>query len=420
MFVYSGGITSAALISGGTLDLMVGGSASGAITFAGTGGRLQIDDTVMPGNTIFGLLPGDTFYLSAVPFDSGGSADLLAGNVLQITEGGHHYDLQLDPSQDFSSKLFELNAVSSGGTLVTEENIPCYCAGTLILTDLGEVEVERLAIGDNLITADGAARPIRWIGKRSYAGRFARGSHVLPICIKAGALDLDQPHRDLWISDRSDVAFIGSFEHAPNVDAVRWLVHEIMPLVWRKAPEIQCLIIGSGLSDELHRELTRPGIDLLGRVDDLAAVLQRIRLTVAPLRFGAGLKDKVLRSLAAGLPCIGTPEAFSGMRALPAAITNLCQRETASELAAAIVRLHRDESTNAACAQIGVSYISAFYSRSRIDELMREIARPALDRHRAARPTPDGKVLNFGERPRYQEGAAATDAEQRDRRIQFK
>jgi len=43
-------------------------------------------------------------------------------------------------------------------------------------------------------------RPIRWIGKRSYAGRFARGSHVLPICIKADALDVDQPRRDLWIS----------------------------------------------------------------------------------------------------------------------------------------------------------------------------------------------------------------------------
>ena len=53
------------------------------------------------------------------------------------------------------------------------------------------------------------------------------------------------------------------------------------------------MIVGSGRSDDLRRELARPGIDVLGRVDDLAAVLERIRLTVAPLRFGAGLKDKV-------------------------------------------------------------------------------------------------------------------------------
>jgi Hint domain/Bacterial Ig-like domain len=81
-----------------------------------------------------------------------------------------------------------------------EVDTPCYCAGTLILTDRGEVAVEMLAIGDNVITADGSIRLIRWIGRRSYAGRFARGSHVLPICIKAGALDVDQPRRDLWIS----------------------------------------------------------------------------------------------------------------------------------------------------------------------------------------------------------------------------
>jgi glycosyltransferase involved in cell wall biosynthesis len=221
-------------------------------------------------------------------------------------------------------------------------------------------------------------------------------------------------------ANRSGVAFIGSFEHAPNVDAARWLVHEIMPLGWRKTPEIRCLIVGSGLSDDLRRDLTRPGIDVLGRVDDLASVFERIRLTVAPLRFGAGLKDKVLRSLAAGLPCIATPEAFSGMQALPAAITNMCQGKTASDLAAAIVRLHRQQSANTACAQTGVSYIGEFYNQLRINDLMQEITRPALDRHRAARPKPDCKVLNFGERSRHQEGAAATNAEQHDYRIQFK
>ena len=206
----------------------------------------------------------------------------------------------------------------------------------------------------------------------------------------------------------------------PNVDAARWLVSEIMPLVWRKAPEIQCLIVGSDLSDELRRELARPGVDVLGRVDHLAAVFERIRLTVAPLRFGAGLKDKVLRSMAAGLPCVGTAEAFRGMHALPAAITNMCQRETASELAAAIVRMHRDENANADCAEVGLSYVGEVYNVSRIDNLMRDIARPALERRRAARPKPDCRILNFGERPRYMEDTATTDAGPRDRRIQFK
>jgi hypothetical protein len=78
---------------------------------------------------------------------------------------------------------------------------PCYCRGTLIATENGEVPVEQLRIGDRVITRSAPARPIRWIGRRSYAGRFALGQReILPICIKRNALDHDVARRDLWIS----------------------------------------------------------------------------------------------------------------------------------------------------------------------------------------------------------------------------
>src|SRR6185312_789106 len=55
--------------------------------------------------------------------------------------------------------------------------------------------------GDWLVTASGALRPIKWIGRRSYGGRFVQGrKDVLPICFKAGSLDDGLPRRDLWIS----------------------------------------------------------------------------------------------------------------------------------------------------------------------------------------------------------------------------
>jgi hypothetical protein len=79
--------------------------------------------------------------------------------------------------------------------------IACYCAGTLILTDHGEVPVEALQIGDRLITASSVARPIKWIGKRSYGGRFIMGrKDILPIRFKTGSLGDNCPKRDLWIS----------------------------------------------------------------------------------------------------------------------------------------------------------------------------------------------------------------------------
>ena len=90
-----------------------------------------------------------------------------------------------------------------GGWTVHEHTVcPCFCSGTRLLTICGaEVPVEILKIGDMVMTGSGAARPIKWIGRRSYGGRFVMGrKEILPICIKAGALADDLPKRDLWIS----------------------------------------------------------------------------------------------------------------------------------------------------------------------------------------------------------------------------
>lgn len=91
------------------------------------------------------------------------------------------------------------------------ETIPCYCRGTLIQTANGEVAVEDLKIGDAVMTASGALKPIRWIGSRGYVGRFLAGkTNILPVRIKAGALADGQPRRDLYVSP----------EHAMFIDGV--------------------------------------------------------------------------------------------------------------------------------------------------------------------------------------------------------
>ena len=81
------------------------------------------------------------------------------------------------------------------------DNATCYCRGTNILTALGEVPVEHLNIGDWVMTERGAPRQIRWIGRRSYAGRFLAGKRgVLPIRLRAGSLGANLPERDLRVS----------------------------------------------------------------------------------------------------------------------------------------------------------------------------------------------------------------------------
>jgi hypothetical protein len=88
-----------------------------------------------------------------------------------------------------------------GGAGTINGSIACYCPGTLIKTRRGEKPVEKLEIGDKVMTVLGASRPIKWIGRRSYGGRFVMGrTDILPVCIKAGALGENLPRRDLWIS----------------------------------------------------------------------------------------------------------------------------------------------------------------------------------------------------------------------------
>jgi glycosyltransferase involved in cell wall biosynthesis len=111
---------------------------------------------------------------------------------------------------------------------------------------------------------------------------------------------------------RRGIGFVGGFEHAPNLDAVRFFLAEIWPLVREMVPGCEFSIVGKGLSEDLLRKLD-PSICYVGHVPDIAAWLDTLRLTVAPLRFGAGAKGKIASSLACGVPCVATTVAVEGM-----------------------------------------------------------------------------------------------------------
>lgn len=161
-------------------------------------------------------------------------------------------------------------------------------------------------------------------------------------------------------SERRGVAFIGGFGHAPNADAADWLVHQVMPLVWRVDPEIPCVLVGSEMPCSMLR-LDIPGVTVLGHVEDLAAeVFDQVRLTVAPLRFGAGIKGKVLASLAAGIPCVMTPIAAEGLAL--GRIRRALVADDAAAFAATICRLHADEAEQAVVSAAGLALIRRDYS----------------------------------------------------------
>lgn len=170
-------------------------------------------------------------------------------------------------------------------------------------------------------------------------------------------------------AERSGVAFVGGYRHAPNADAARFLVEQVMPLAWQQAPGIEVVLVGSTMPDAVRR-LAGRRVRALGHVPDLGAVLDRVRLTAAPLRYGAGLKGKVLTSLAAGLPCAMAPVAAEGM-ALPKPLAR-CVAATPEALAAVIVALHEDPARNRAAAEAGLAWVRQACSAERVDRLLAE------------------------------------------------
>jgi O-antigen biosynthesis protein len=181
--------------------------------------------------------------------------------------------------------------------------------------------------------------------------------------------------RKVPFAERRGIAFIGGYMHEPNIDAALWLMREIMPLVWREDPAIPCLLVGPDIPDGITRHV-RPGVVLYGPADALDEIFEAVRLTVAPLRYGAGVKGKVVDSLAAGVPCAMTTIAGEGLD-LPGEIKDRIS-DTAQGLAAEIVRLHRDESANARAAAAGLDFVAAALSRERIDALMRRAVGTAI------------------------------------------
>ena len=104
---------------------------------------------------------------------------------------------------DAAGAVWQISYVGGAGqevTLTDQFPVPCYCRGTRILTTAGEVEVERLQVGDKAVTASGALRPIAWIGHRRLDIEHRAPEKVRPICVRAGAFGEGLPRRDLWLS----------------------------------------------------------------------------------------------------------------------------------------------------------------------------------------------------------------------------
>ena len=137
-----------------------------------------------------------------------------------------------------------------------------------------------------------------------------------------------------------ELIFVGGFRHEPNVDSIRHFVADIFPMIRTSSPDARLSIIGSHAPPEVHA-LACQDIAVLGFVPDTAPFLSSAYISIAPLRYGGGMKGKVGEAMAHGLPVVTTSIGAEGLGVEPG--RHLLVANSDQEFANSVVRLLRDD-----------------------------------------------------------------------------
>ena len=158
-----------------------------------------------------------------------------------------------------------------------------------------------------------------------------------------------------------NLLFVGGYGHPPNEDAVLWFHAEVMPQILEQHPDTILHLVGGGAGNRI-KALASSSVKLHGRIDD-AALEEAYRsadIAVAPLRYGAGVKGKVVEAMAQGLPVVTTS---IGAEGIPETGRPLVVGDTADELAARINALLGDRAARRSLAEQGQAFVLENYSR---------------------------------------------------------
>jgi GT2 family glycosyltransferase/SAM-dependent methyltransferase len=137
-----------------------------------------------------------------------------------------------------------------------------------------------------------------------------------------------------------EILFVAGFGHPPNVDAAKWLVQDILPHIRSHLPNARLILAGSNPTSEVQA-LASSSVTVTGYIPDpaLDEHYQRCGAAVVPLRFGAGVKGKVLEAMHHGVPLVTTSVGAQGLVGLEDVVT---VRDEPSEIAVALIRLLTD------------------------------------------------------------------------------
>lgn len=143
--------------------------------------------------------------------------------------------------------------------------------------------------------------------------RLLQNNPNLPITVVPNGVDLDYFHPMAQPEHRRHVVFTGSMDWRPNQDAARYFVGEILPLLHRACPDLECTFVGRSPPADIQALAALPGVHITGTVDDVRPYVEGAAVYVVPLRIGGGSRLKILEALAMGRAVVSTTVGAEGL-----------------------------------------------------------------------------------------------------------
>lgn len=184
-------------------------------------------------------------------------------------------------------------------------------------------------------------------------------------------VDLDRFCPTAAMPEPDSLVFVGHLQVFHNIDAAVYLAREVLPRVRAQVPACKLWIVGADPSPTVQQLAADPSVTVTGFVPDLNAYLNRASVFVAPLRFAAGIQNKVLEAMAAGRPVVTTKIVNAGLGAQPG--RDLMVANEPAEMAASILQLLRDEQLRVDMGRAARAFIQKRYTWQHVARRVREI-----------------------------------------------
>ena len=183
--------------------------------------------------------------------------------------------------------------------------------------------------------------------------------------------------------DPAALLFTGVMNYGPNEDAALYFCESILPLIQKRCPEARVSVVGKDPGDKVRALAALPGVQVAASVPDVRPYLEQAGVFVCPLRYGAGVKNKVLAALAMEKAVVATPLSVEGLEVQSE--DHLLLANDAAEFAAQVVRLVEDPALAARLGSNGRAFVTTRHSWESSSRLLEETLIGVIsDRRRSA------------------------------------